>query len=65
MEYGPEVQTPTVARAGPLAGIIPGVNDAPPHALNRELNDSASTLPAAPSSFCVSVVTVNATPAVS
>src|SRR5712691_830843 len=52
-------------QTAPLARIRPGVNESPVHAPNRELNDSARKGAGAPSSFCVNVVTVNATPAVS
>src|SRR5438067_2021915 len=56
---------PTVPQTPPLAGMLPGENDPPAQAPNRELNDSDSALDVAPSSLCTSVATVTATPPVS
>jgi hypothetical protein len=59
------VQTPTLAHTAPLARIIPGVNELPAQAPNRELNDSVRVGATFPSSFWINVLTVNVTPAVS
>jgi hypothetical protein len=44
---------------------MPGVNELPAHAPNRELNDSARVVAMLPSSFWISVLTEKVTPAVS